>query len=126
MMTLQGNSKCFGKIGHFGVLFEMSGLWINRLCVSVRFWKTLILCVVATMARVSRFELIGDEYLDAVPEFREVILKVGWLGLLQKFSGFNVATSRAFVASFDGVNAQVGDIELKLTEELVSRAIGLP
>ena len=125
MMTLQGNSQCFDKIGHFGVLFEMSGLWINRLCVSVRFWKTLTVCVIATMASVSRFELIGDEYLDVVPEFCEVILKVGWLGILQKFSGFNVATSRAFAASFDGVNAQVGDIELRLTQAFFSQAIGL-
>ena len=82
MMTLQGNSQCFDKIGHFGVLFEMSGLWINRLCVSVYFWKTLTVCVISTMAPVSRFELIGDEYLDASPECHEVMLRVGWLKFL--------------------------------------------
>ena len=46
----------------------------------------------------------------------EIILRVGWLGFLNKFYGFNIATSRAFVALFDGVKAQVGDIELRLTE----------
>ena len=75
----------------------------------------MTVCVIATMASVSRFELIGDEYLDISPECREVILRVGWLKFLQKFSGFSVATSRAFAASFDEVNAQVGDIGLKLT-----------
>ena len=60
------------------------------------------------MALVSRFELIGDKYLDTALEFREVILRVGWLGFLHKFSGFNVATSKAFAASFDGVNARLG------------------
>ena len=120
MMTLQENSQCFGKIGQFGVLIEMCGLWINRLCVSVWFLKTMKICVIITMAPVSRFELIRDEYLDATPECHEVILRVGWLGFLHKFSGFNLATFRAFVASFDGVKAQVGDIELRLTEEFVS------
>ena len=66
--------------------------------------KTLKVCVITTMAPLSRFELIGDEYLDATPECHEVILRVGWLGFLQKFSGFNVATSKVFAASFDGVN----------------------
>ena len=37
-----------------------------------------------------------------------------------------MATSREFVASFDGFKAQVGDIELSLIEEFVSHAIGLP
>ena len=126
MMTLQENSQCFGKIGQFGVLIEMCGLWINRLCVSVYFLKTLEACVIATMPPVLRFEIIGDEYLDASPECREVILRVGWLGFLQKFSGFNVATSMVFATSFDGIKAQVGDIELSLTEEFVSQAIALP
>ena len=45
--------------------------------------------------------------------------------LLRKFSGFNMAVCKAFVESFDGVNAQVGDIELRLTEEFISQSIGL-
>ena len=78
------------------------------------------------MAPVSRFELIGDEYLDAALECRELMVMVGWLGLLHKFSGFNLAISRAFAASFDGIKAQIGDVELRLIEEFVSQAIGLP
>ena len=82
MMTFQENSQCFDKIGHFGVLMETRGLWINRLYVSVWFSKTLKFCVITAMALVSRFELIGDEYLHAAPECREVILRVGWLWFL--------------------------------------------
>ena len=78
------------------------------------------------MAPESRFELICDKYLDAAPECREVILRVGWLGFLHKFSGFNIATSMAFSSSFDGVKEQVGDIELRLREEFIFQAIGLP
>ena len=64
--------------------------------------------------------------LDSTPKCREVVIRIGWLGILQKFSGFNLAISRAFVASFDGIKAQIGDVELRLTEEFVSQAIGLP
>ena len=49
--------------------------------------------------------MISDEYLHVAPECREVIIRVGWLGFLQKFSGFNVAVSKAFAKSYDGVNA---------------------
>ena len=64
------------------MLIEMCGLWINRLCVSVWFLKTLKICVIATMAPVSIFELIGDEYLDTSPECRKVVIRVEWLGFL--------------------------------------------
>ena len=83
-------------------------------------------CVISTMPHVSIFELIGDEYLDPTLKCCEVILRVGWIGFLQRFSGLNVAASKAFAESFDGVNAQVGDIKLRLTEEFISQAIGLP
>ena len=69
---------------------------------------------------------MGNEYLDAAPECRELVVRVGWLGFLHKFSGFNLAISKAFAGSFDGIKAQVGDVELKFIEEFVSRAIGLP
>ena len=78
------------------------------------------------MAPVSRFELIGDEYLYASPECREIVSRFGWLEFLQKFSGFNMAVSKAFVELFDGVRAQVGDVEVRLSEKFISRAICLP
>ena len=68
MMTLQENSHYFDKLWHFGVLIEMRELWINRLYFSVWFSKTLRVGVIVVMALVSRFELIGDEYLHATPE----------------------------------------------------------
>ena len=77
------------------------------------------------MAPVSRFELIGDEYLHATPDFWEVISRFGWLEFLRNFSGFNMEVSKAFAESFDGVDAQVEDIELRLTEEFISQDIGL-
>ena len=77
------------------------------------------------MAPMSRFKLIGDEYLHASPECREVMSRFGWLEFLRKFSGFNMEVSKAFAESFDGVDARVGDIGLRLTEEFISQDIGL-
>ena len=81
--------------------------------------------VISIIAHVSRFELMGDEYLDTAPKCHELVVKVGWLGFLLKFSGFNLAISRAFVASFDGMKVKVGYIVLQLMEEFISWAIGL-
>ena len=115
MMIPLENLQFFGEIRQFVMLTDMCGFWMNQLCVLVWFLKTLKVLVIATMAPVSRFELIGDEYLDVAPECREVIRRVGWLGFLQKFSGHNVETSKVFAALFDGYTAQVGDVELRLT-----------
>ena len=84
------------------MLIDMCEFWINQLCCLVRLLKILKVCVISTMAPVSRFELIGDEYLDAAPECHELVVRVGWLGFLQKFSRFNLAVSREFATSFDG------------------------
>ena len=78
------------------------------------------------MAPVSRFEIIGDEYLYVASECREIVSRYGWLEFLQKFSGFNMVVSKAFADSFDGVHAQVGDIEIKLSENFISQSICLP
>ena len=82
MMTLRSmtghvSSQYFGEIRLFGVLVDMFEFWINQLCFSIRVLKILKACVIAIMAPVSRFELMGDEYLDAAPECRELVVRVG-------------------------------------------------
>ena len=88
--------------------------------------ETLEVCVSAAMSPVSRFELIGDEHLYATLECREIVSRYGWLDFLQKFSGFNMVVSKAFAESFDGVRAQLADVEIKLSEKFISQAIFLP
>ena len=64
------------------MLIDIGEFWTNQMCCLVQFLKILKVYVIATMAPVSRFELIGDEYLDAAPECYEVVVRVGWLGFL--------------------------------------------
>ena len=98
----------------------MPRLLINQLHLLICISKTLEVCVSASMAPMSRFELIGDEYLYATPECREVMSRFGWLEFLWNFSGFNMAVCKAFAESFDGVHAHVGDVELRLSNKFIS------
>ena len=63
----------FDNIGHFRILMVMLKLSINQLYLLTCFLKTLEACLSSSMAPVSKFELIGDEYLHAALECREVI-----------------------------------------------------
>ena len=61
----------------FGVLVNLHEPMIDRLCFSVRVLKIHEACVIAIMPPISRFELMGYEYLDAAPECRKLVVKVG-------------------------------------------------
>ena len=119
-MTTHEGSQYLGEMKMFGVLVNLYEPMIDWLCFLVRVLKIHEAYVIAIMAPISIFKLMGDEYLDASLECHELVVKVGWLGFLQKFSGFNLAVSREFATSFDGMKAQVGDIVLQLTEEFLS------
>ena len=55
----------------------MYEFWIDRLCFPIQVLKILKAFVIAIMAVVSIFQLMGDEYLDAAPECRELVVRVG-------------------------------------------------
>ena len=126
MMGLQGDFQGCDRIGYFRVLMVIPRLLINQLHLLICVSKTQEVCVSAAMALVSRFKLIGDKYLYADPKCREIVSRVGWLEFLQKFSSFNMVVSKEFADSFNGVHAQVGDVEIKLSEKFISQAICLP
>ena len=67
MMNLQEGFQGFDKIGYFRVLLVMPILLINRLHLVICVSKTPEVYVSAAMAPVSRFKLIGDQYLYAAP-----------------------------------------------------------
>ena len=125
-MTAHEGSQYLGEMKMFGVLVNLYESRIDPLCFSVWVLKIHEASVIAIMAPVSIFELVGDEYLDIAPKCHELVVKVGWLGFLQKFSGFNLAILRAFTTLFDGLKEQVEDIVLQLMEEFISWATGFP
>ena len=63
MMDLQEGFQGFTKIGYFGILLVMPILLMKRLHFVISVSKTLEVGVSTAMSPVSRFKLIGDEYM---------------------------------------------------------------
>jgi hypothetical protein len=49
----------------------------------------------------------------------------GWDVFLKNFEGYNLQVAEAFAQTFDGFRANIGDIQLELTEDFVKKATGL-
>ena len=66
-MTGHGCSWYLGGMKMFGVLINLYGPIIGLFCFLVCVLKIPEAFVIAIMDPVSRFDLIGDEYLDVAP-----------------------------------------------------------
>jgi hypothetical protein len=49
----------------------------------------------------------------------------GWDMFIKKFQGYNLQVAKEFALTFDGYIEKVGDIQLEVTEDFLSEAIGL-
>jgi hypothetical protein len=78
------------------------------------------------MAPVVCIEPNGSQTLLLYDDAREDLKGQGWLEFLERFQGFNLQTTQEFSLSFDGCRAKVGDIQIEVTEEFLSKATGLP
>lgn len=58
-------------------------------------------------------------------EFK-IIQRASWIPFLHKFLGFNLEVTRQLVESFDGKIAQIGNITLHLSKDLIAKATGFP
>jgi hypothetical protein len=87
-----------------------------------------ICCILVTvvMASVVRIETNGSQALLSHDDAIEDLKNHGWDVFLEKFQGYNLHVEKSFAQTFDGFRAKVGDIQLELTEEFMSKAIGLP
>ena len=78
------------------------------------------------MDSIVRIEPNGPETLLLCDDVREDRKNQGWVVFLEKFQGYNLQAAHEFALKFDGCRAKVGDIQLEITEEFLSEAIGLP
>ena len=78
------------------------------------------------MAPLSRFELSGPEMLEADPEVLSLFEKIGWKLFFWGFSGHNEEVTKWFALSFGRNIAQIGDLQLVIDEEFISKATKLP
>ena len=78
------------------------------------------------MEPLSRFEVSGPEMLEMDPIATALFEKIGWKPFFWSFNGHNEEVTRQFVLSFDGDTAQIGDLQLVVDEEFISKATKLP
>ena len=64
--------------------------------------------------------------IKAHPKRLKWFVKASWDAFCFKFKGSVYEVARAFIESFDGKSAQIGDLNLKVTEELMAATIGFP
>jgi hypothetical protein len=78
------------------------------------------------MAPVVRFEPNSSQTLLLYDDVSEDLKSQGWEMFIKKFQGYNLQVAQEFSLTFDGCRVKVGDIQLEVTEEFLSEAIGLP
>ena len=78
------------------------------------------------MATIVRIEPNGIQTLLSYDDAREDLERNGWHVFIKKFQGFNLQVAQEFAVSFDGYREKVGNVQLEVTEEFLSQAIGFP
>ena len=77
------------------------------------------------MGVIIRHEPKGVKFMTAYPKVIKKLQKIGWLNFFEKFEGYDTEFTRALPREFDGVEAESGEIRLKVTETLLSKATWL-
>jgi hypothetical protein len=98
---------------------------------SVAFYQTLpvysmLITSPFNMAPVVRVEPNGTQTLLSYDNAREDLERSGWHLFIEKFKGFNLRVAQEFALNFDGCREKIGDVQLEVTEEFLSQAMGLP
>jgi len=88
--------------------------------------KVKELYVVEGMGLIVRSKPVGAKYMEGYPQLKEMLQKVGWLKLIDKFDGFHKEITKSFARYFDGTEVEIRDIKFEVTESFITEAIELP
>ena len=66
--------------------------------------------------------VIGNEKSEGY----QILQRDSWISFLHKFSRYNMQVTKQFAESFDGKKAQVENLTLFITKELIFQVTGLP
>ena len=78
------------------------------------------------MAPMVRIEPNGIQTLLSFDDARDNLERNDWHLFIEKFKGFNLRVAQEFALTFDGCRENIGDVQLEVTEDFLSRAMGLP
>ena len=116
------------ELGYDLIFHTMPFTWIPIPCV---FMHPFIsnpnqnLCKVK-MAPLNRFEISGPELVESNLEVAVLFEKIGWGLFFKGFSGHHVEITRRFTMSLKDDVAQVGDFQLILNKDLITKATKIP
>jgi len=77
------------------------------------------------MGKLLRVEPEGPKFIEGYPQAKEMLRKAKWLRFIQKFRGYHREVTKAFARSFDGSEAEVGDLKFLVNEASVAAATEL-
>ena len=68
------------------------------------------------MGKLLRAEPEGPKFIEGFPQAKEMLRKAKWLRFIQKFRGYHKEVTKAFARSFDGSEAEIGDLKFSVNE----------
>ena len=78
------------------------------------------------MGLLLRAEPEGPKFMEGYPQVKSMLRKARWLQFIQKFRRYNKEVTNTFARSFDGVEAEVGDLKFSITKASIAAATELP
>lgn len=78
------------------------------------------------MGVIVQNELVGKQFLEGYAQTRELLQRRQWLQFIEKFNGFHKEVTKTFAHSFNGMEAEIWDIKLTVTESMITEATEFP
>ena len=72
------------------------------------------------MGKLLRAEPEGPKFIEGYPQAKEILGKEKWLRFIQKFRGYHKEVTKAFARSFDGSEAEIGDLKFAVNEATIA------
>lgn len=73
-----------------------------------------------------RIEPSSAELFEALSDLRELFANAGWLQFCVALKGYHPQIVNAFVLSFDGFEATVAELKVRVSEDILSQVFNLP
>ena len=77
------------------------------------------------MGKLLRAEPEGPKFIEGYPQVKEILKKANWLRFIQKFRGYHKEVTKAFARSFNGLEAEIGDLKFAVNEASIATATEL-
>ena len=78
------------------------------------------------MGVIIRSKSDGAKFLEGYPQVRQLLQQERWTEFVEKFDGHEKEVKKSFARAYDGIEAEIGDMKLVLTNSFVEKATRFP